>query len=194
MSLRYAVALMTAALAWNPPAVAAGQARPVAQFSAFAINMSNIATGASSQVTITIERWSTDAERQRLIEAFMKGGQNQDPLLNELQRIRPRAGFFQLPGQLGYDIRYAREFPGEDGGRQIILVTDRRIEIWEAMDRPRTIDYPFTLIELHLNSNGEGEGRASVLTRITYDKETNTLELENYGTEPVRLNNIRQVQ
>ena len=33
----------------------------------------------------------------------------------------------------------------------MVLVTDRRIGFWEAANQPRSIDYPFTVIELRLN-------------------------------------------
>lgn len=33
----------------------------------------------------------------------------------------------------------------EDGGRDVVIATDRPIGFWEATARPRTIDYPFTV-------------------------------------------------
>ena len=64
----------------------------------------------------------------------------------------------------------------------------------EAANRPRTIDYPFTVIELRLNGDGEGEGKMSVATKIIADKENNIVTLENYGTQPVLLTNIKREQ
>jgi len=63
--------------------------------------------------------------------------------------------------------------------------------MWEARNQPRTMDYPFTLIEIHLDKDGKGEGKASVATKISFDKDKNQLELENYSSEPVRLNNVK---
>jgi hypothetical protein len=166
------------------------QAQEEERFDAWAVNLSNLATGANSRVEIVIERWSSDAERDRLITAFKK---SQDELLKQLQKIKPRAGYFRFPAQVGWDIMFAREVEGEDGGRQILLATDRRIEYWEARDRPRSFDYPFTLIELRLDKNGEGEGQASVATKITYNEKKNVLELENFASEPVRLQKVQKV-
>ena len=70
-------------------------------------------------------------------------------------------------------------------------MTDRYIGFGEARDQPRSIDYPFTLMEIRVNKAGEGEGKMAVATKIDFNKKTNTMELENYGTEPVRLNNVR---
>jgi len=158
------------------------------RMTAFAVNMSNIGTGGANTVDIVIDRWSTDAERQQLISAFVEKGP--DALLRALQKTK-RVGYIRLPNTLGYDLHFARKHPGKDGGEQIIIMTDRRIGFWEARDQPRTIDYPFTLMDIRVNTKGEGEGKLSVATKITYNKETNTVELENYASEPVRLQNVR---
>ena len=160
------------------------------EFTAFAVNMGTIGTGANSIVDITIERWSTEAEREALITAFKT--KQQEGLLHALQKIRPRAGFIRLPNSLGYDLQYAHQIPGEDGGRRIVIATDRRISFAEARNQPRTMDYPFTLIEMRLNDQDEGVGKMAIATKIAWSKEKNTLELENYSSEPVRLNNVRR--
>jgi hypothetical protein len=48
------------------------------------------------------------------------------------------------------------------------------------------------VIELRLNGDGEGEGKMSVPTKVIYDKEHNTITLENYGIQPVQLTNVRR--
>lgn len=166
------------------------------QFRAFAVNMGTAfgvpGTGQSSTVDITIERWSTTAERRGLIDAFLPGG-SPDKLLRALQKTK-RVGFIRLPNTLGYDLHYSRQVPGEDGGRRIFIATDRRIGMWEAREQPRTIDYPFTLIEMRLDKNNEGEGKLALATKITLSKDKQHIELENYGSEPVRLNEIKKVK
>jgi hypothetical protein len=72
-----------------------------------------------------------------------------------------------------------------------MLATDRYITFQEARNQPRTIDYPFTLVEIRLDRNGEGVGKASVFTKIRYDKKKNIMELENYSSEPVRLQQVK---
>jgi hypothetical protein len=93
---------------------------------------------------------------------------------------------------IGYDLHYARKAPLPEGGERIVLLTDRYIGFWEAANRPRTIDYPFTLIELHINRDGEGEGKMSLATKVRFDEEANTIELENYQTQPVLLKSVRR--
>jgi hypothetical protein len=167
----------------------AGQelAAPV-RLTAFAVNMSNIATGGANVVDIQIERWSTEDERQKLVTTFLEKGP--EKLLDALQDLK-RIGYIRLPNTLGYDLHFARQVPLDEGGQRIIIATDRRIGFWEARNQPRTMDYPFTLIEIRLKPDGTGEGKLSVATKITMNKKTKTVELENYSSEPVRLQNVK---
>jgi hypothetical protein len=159
------------------------------QFTAFAINLGGPRTTAgTAQVDITISRWSTESERDRLIESLKKG---QDQLLDTLRDLQP-VGSIRTATSLAYDLHYANETPGEDGGRRIFLATDRPIGAWEAMNRPRTIDYPFTFIELRLDGNGEGEGKLSLATRVIASGRI--VQLENYAAQPVQLNQVRRVK
>jgi hypothetical protein len=166
------------------------------RLSAFAVNMSNIATGGAHVIDIRINRWSTPAERAALIETMVSKGPN--ALLNALQDQKP-TGRMNIPGwtgadphnvRLGWELRYAWQTPDPEGGRRIVIATDRYIGFWEARNQPRSIDYPFTLIEIRMNKDGEGTGKMAVATKISFDKKKNTVELENYASEPVRLNKV----
>lgn len=44
---------------------------------------------------------------------------------------------------------------------------------------------------MHVDRNGKGEEKLSIATKINFDKEHNTIELETYASEPVRLQNVR---
>jgi hypothetical protein len=158
------------------------------RITAFAVNLSNIGTGSTNTVLMEIDRWTTDEQQEELRTALLEQGS--DKLLRALQR-QPRVGFIRLPTTVGYDLRYARETALPDGGRRISIATDRRIGFWEARNQPRSINYPFTLIEIRVDASGKGEGKLSVATKITYDEALKTITLENYATEPVRLQNVR---
>ena len=112
-----------------------------------------------------------------------------EALLEELRETR-RVGYIRPPNSIGYDLRFAKQIPGDDGGRRVILVTDRPIDFWEAATLPRSIDYPFTVIELRLNRDGEGEGRMSIATKITGNSVFDLIELEDYAP-PVQLLAVR---
>jgi len=164
-----------------------------------ALNMSNTATGANQTIRINIDGWSTPAQRTHLITTFLEKG-GQDALLKELEK-QPELGRFNFPGylgpdpnntmRLGTDIRYARNFAGEDGGRRIVIITPRIIGFREEVNQPRTTDYPFSLFEMRFDSDGKGQGKMAYATKIRFDKNKNNVELENFSSEPVRLNNLR---
>jgi hypothetical protein len=193
-------ALALAAAMFAEPRVRAAQEPALklpVKLSTWAISMANVATGKNAVVDITINRWSTQTERETLIAAFVEKGQ--DGLLKALQKTKP-VGRFRIPGwmgpdpqgwRLGWDLHYAWYQPGEDGGHRFFIATDRQMSFQEVRNQPRTVDYPFTLIEIRLNKDGEGEGKAAVATQIRMDKKKNTIELENYSTEPVRLQQVK---
>ena len=119
----------------------------VEEFTATAIVNNERASGAGT-VLIRVTRWSADMERMRLIDTLKQKGPEQ--LLDELKGMRS-VGSIRTPDSLAYDLRYAHERPGEDGGRQIVLATDRPIGFWEAVHRPRTIQYP-----IHGDTDADG--------------------------------------
>jgi hypothetical protein len=192
MIMRFSAVFVLAVAAMEPSGLAnrlvAAIPEPPLRLSAVAVNMSNVGRGGVNVVDIEIDRWSTEAERDDLIAAFNAKGP--DALLSKLQGAK-RVGYMRLPNTLGYDLHYARKHPGDDGGEQIVIATDRRIGFWEARNQPRTIDYPFTLIDIRLKSGGEGEGKMSVATKVSYNKKKHAVELENYASEPVRLTTVK---
>lgn len=166
------------------PAVAQGD-----RFSATATNMSNVGPqGVLGPVDIIIDRYSTEEERNRFLGVLAERGP--DGLL-EVFRSSKGIGRLAAPGSLGYEIRYAAKIPGEDGGYRVVIATDRLMSFFEARNQPRTVDYPFTVVQLNMGRDGEGEGRASIYARITTDKRNNTIVLEDFGSQPVTLMNVR---
>jgi hypothetical protein len=53
------------------------------------------------------------------------------------------------------------------------------------------MDYPFTIIEIHLDAQDKGKGKILAGTKIFVDKNKN-LVLENYAQQPVRFNEIQR--
>jgi hypothetical protein len=175
-------------------AVAAGtlvvKAVALERYVALAVNLGGTPgpTGAGT-VEITIDNWSTDAQRDQLMKTLIEKGP--EKLLDTLQKM-PRVGSIRTPNSIGYDLHYARKNPLDEGGDQIVLATDRYIGFWEAANRPRTVDYPFTLIEMRVGKDGVGEGKMSLFTKITYDKKKNQIVLEDYGSQPVLLTQVKR--
>lgn len=188
--LRNVAAVCLAAIISVPVAAQSNMAAPE-KFTAFAVDTSTLTSRArTNTVDLTISRWSTDADRDRLLSILK--GHGQDALLSALQKM-PVVGYLTTPGSLRYDLHYARQTPLPEGGQRIVLGTDRYIGSWEAANRPRTIDYPFTVIELQVDKDGHGVGKASIYTKITATPEGN-IELENFANQPVSLNEVKRVK
>jgi hypothetical protein len=96
----------------------------------------------------------------------------------------------KTPDTLSYDLHYAR-VTREGDEERVVLVTDRPITMWEQANFTRTLQYPFTVIEMRLDPSGRGEGKITVATKITVDK-SGQIVLENYSSQPVRLSNVRR--
>jgi hypothetical protein len=184
---RLAGAAILACLVLAPDAATRAQTKGSPErFTAAVINMNR---GSAGPIEIQVDRWSTDRQRDTLLAALLHKGA--DTLLEALQDM-PVTGHFNAPGHLAIDVRFARHTPGEDGGERVVLVTDRRIGFLEAANQPRSIDYPFTVIELTLNSHGEGEGRMSIATKVIVNKEKNMITLENFDLQPVLLTQVKR--
>jgi hypothetical protein len=201
--LRTLVGVVTAgvAFAFMVPVVAQQAAAPAAppdaptkkdplRFSAFNVSMQ---TGMAGDTEIAIERWTTDAERESLLDLAAQAKEGEDgqrKLLNALQKIKPRTGFIRTPNSIGWDLKYARENMLPDGIRQIVIVTDKPVSFGAAASGSRVLDYPFTIIEMRMKPNDKGEGKMLVASSIS--TKNGRLELENYGQEPVRLTSITE--
>ena len=154
----------------------------------WALSMSNVATGANQTIRINIDRWSNPSQREHLIETFLK---ETGRYLRQLGK-QPEVGRFNFPGymgpdpnnvmRLGTDIRYAMNFPGEDGGRRIVVITPRVIGFREATTglARTTIRYVF---EMRFDKSGKVK-QAAYATQIIFDKKSNSIELENYSSSP----------
>jgi hypothetical protein len=188
-SRRGRLALAAAFVATLVAASLAAQSNsPMVRYTATATNLDPTVRLTATLVDITVNRWSTDSERQRLMGILVESGQ--DKLLKALQEM-PRVGNIKTPDSLAYAIQYARRIPADDGGERVVLVTDRPISFWETANQSRTLQYPFMVIELRLDSRGRGEGRMTVATKLDVDRDGQII-LENYGSQPVRLGSVKR--
>jgi hypothetical protein len=169
---------------WNSAGIA--QTRGEAEH--FVASYVDLNSGRTGPVEISITRWTTKDERSRLQQALFKKGQ--DELLDVLRDSRS-VGRIYTPGSIGYDLRYAEQRPLPDGGREIILATDRPMSFWEITNRPRSSEYPFTWVQFRIRPDGTGEGTLAVAARIIGEEADDLIEVEDFAIQPVRLQNIR---
>jgi hypothetical protein len=171
-------------LGWNSAGIAQSNAEP----EKFSASYVDINTGSSGPVQISVTRWSTAAERATLQQTLFKKGQ--EALLDTLRDMRS-VGRISTPGNIGWDLRYAEQRALPDGGREIILATDRPMSIAEIMNKPRSSEYPFTWLQFQVQPDGTGMGKVAVAARITGEEADDLIEVEDFALQPVRLENIR---
>jgi hypothetical protein len=108
----------------------------------------------------------------------------------------PTVGYLWSSEVAGYSLRYAVRLPEQDGGERIIFITDRRLgaanDLWKPVGSGAATNYEFSLVELHVNSKGEGEGKISLTGKVAADSAAKAIALENYGALPVVLKNVKR--
>jgi hypothetical protein len=181
----FAVVVLLLSLHAPPPLLAQTGSVPEA-FTAIRVDGTGERGG--STVDIAIGRWSTEHQKDQLARTLLAHGP--EALLAELRETTP-VGTIHSPGSLPWDLRFAWQERTPDGGRRVLIITDRPIDWWEIILGSPSVDYPFSLIELRLNADGEGEGKLSVATKITVDRSLDVIELENYDAAPLKLIEIR---
>ena len=121
-----------------------------------------------------------------------------DPAANLAVEIgkAPTLGYIWTNEVTGYAIKYAYHTALPDGGDRIILVADRRLggysPSWKLNAASTPTNYDFTVVEIHLDSKGVGEGKTSLTANVVVDSGTNTLAIENYGAAPAILQSVKK--
>jgi len=122
--------------------------RKVATIDATAMGTST-QLGKNVSVKVTIYEFSTEEDRQILIDAF-KNGQNQG-LVNALTKMKA-VGRIAITGTIGYDLSFIRLVPTPTG-RTIRFVTNRVLRFGEAYYNTQTTAYNLTAGEIEINDS-----------------------------------------
>lgn len=135
---------------------------------------------------MTVDSFTSDAEVARLGEILKSGGQ--DALLKEISK--EKRGTIQIGTQLGRDLNAVWVSEGPEGERKITGLSERWIGISETRRGARSLDYPFTFVELYIESNGKGDGELIPAAKVRV-RSAKTWEVENFGIYPARLTEVR---
>src|ERR1700730_4651381 len=109
--------------------------------------------GSQFSVTLNIYDYSTQADKQILIDAFQKGGDQ--GLVNALSKMKT-AGHIEVTGTLGYDCSYIQMIPTPTG-RKIRFVTNRLLKFGEVYWDTRSTDYNLTAGEFDVNDTDKSK-------------------------------------
>ena len=139
-------------------------------------------------IDIRISRYNTEADIEKFAEVLKEGGP--DALRRALEK--EDVGQLSPTGRLGVAIAIARKLT--DGNKTIIrVVTARNLSFVELRYSGRSVDYPFTILQLELDATGKGTGTAIAAAKIRFNKKANTYEIESLeqGTAVNRLMNVQ---
>jgi hypothetical protein len=142
--------------------------------------------GRIADVNIYIEAYSTQDDRNTLIEAFKRRGQ--DGLVDALQDMKPKGRVRFSSGGVGNDVKYIIELPSKNG-RKLRLITDRNLSFRELYNSNRNVDYNVGAIELNLTPDGKGSGTVLPACKLTVNKKKKQVEIETFQN-PWNLTNL----
>jgi hypothetical protein len=142
--------------------------------------------GKIANVNIYIESFSTVEDRNALIAAFKKSGQ--DGMVTVLEDMKPKGRIRFASGGVGNDIKYIMELPS-DKGRKLRLVTDRTLAFAELYQGTRSRQYSVGAIDLVLRPDGKGTGTVLPACKLTVNKKKQQVEIETYQN-PWKLSNF----
>ena len=184
-----------------------GSFRETFEANALSMGTSNppvIPSGTTATVQINITRWTTAEERGALLAQLQENGQ--PGLVTSLQKqeetgwvvnrststrsmtTRAAAGT-SAPSQR---LRYAWQTDLGGGKRRIVAALDRPIGFVEASRQTRWRDHDVTIITLDVDKKGEGTGQLAMGVQLAFEPKGKKLTIENFGSEPVRLTNVRR--
>jgi hypothetical protein len=109
----------------------------------------------------------------------------------------PTLGYIWTNEVIGYSIKYAYHAP-LGAGERIILAVDRPLgansPAWtlDAGVSLQNTDYDFTIIEIRLNSQGWGEAKTTLTTKVIIDSDSKTISLDDYERSPAILAEVRR--
>ena len=109
--------------------------------------------GKTFNVKIIINKFSSPEDRNTLVRAFQQG-QN-DGLRDALEKMKD-VGRIQIPGTVGYDLRFIREIVTPTG-RTIRFLTDRRIAFGESYQNTQTKNFNLTAGEIKLDAKDKSK-------------------------------------
>lgn len=115
--------------------------------------------GKDVNIKVLIYSYSTEEDRQALVQAFRKGQSN--GLAEALEKMKA-VGRIQIPGTVGYELGYVRMIQTENG-RRIRFAAKRRIAFGEAYHDTRSMKYNLTAGEFDLNDKDKNQSTGTLL-------------------------------
>ncbi len=145
----------------------------------------------TSSFTLKINGSTSDEKVTGFLKLLQDGGQTD--LLNGIKN--ENLGTFSISGNLARTVNVVREVQ-MDGKTRIHIAFERWTQFAEFRGGYRSLDYPFTYIELMIDpATGKGEGTYIAAAQIRWKKDKSGngyhVEIEDFATFPARLINVK---
>ena len=147
-----------------------------------------VTRGTTTFFTMQIDHWGTEEEARAYLQTIKDKGQ--DALIGTFWDAK-QVGWVKVGDRLGYHLVFARNIPTPEG-RTVRAFTDRPLQFFELRNNTRSTDYPFGIIEIKFPAKGKGEGTLVAAASVKFDDQ-GQLEIEQYGTLPFKLLNIKAI-
>ena len=144
--------------------------------------------GASAEVTIQIDQYTSDADRATIQEALRVGG---FPGFLPALRSAPEVGYVEMNGRKT-KVRWARQEP-TDKGRTITIVTESPLAFvgGAAVDAKPRKGYEVAVIRLDVDQIGLGTGSMAAAARVRPGGPTG-VQIDDYAENPLKLVTVRK--
>lgn len=166
----------------SAPSLAAVGESPIGTYTGRLVNLTPIfPRHSTTTLTLRLKRLTTAEEAQKMADVLRRKGEV--ALQDELWK--QEAGSLQIDGHVGLPVAAALWSEDEAGGH-LVLVINRPISLREFWNMSRSKDYPFTIVELDLASDGHGSGEMVAAAKIDITKDS-TVQIESLGVIPLRI-------
>lgn len=188
------LALMGASVLAEPTPINASQTREefaaVGQMPTIA-GSTMVGPGATADITISVDNYSSDDEARTMIAAFAKG--QHKALRSALAKASVKARITFVGRNGSYELKLLRSTKTPNG-RQIFGIGEKSIRFLDAYYSGRWHLEEFGILQLELtNNNGVEEGSGAMIHKAQIKSLTaDSISLDNHGIEPVRLTVRRQ--
>lgn len=138
-------------------------------------------------VDIRVDRWGTQASRERLASVFQSGGA---PALLDAIKKEGAAGYLLLPNHERLIAGYVEQEARPDGGRRILMLCVRYPGDWETTRDQGWTDHLFRIVALTLNAKDRGEGILFHTAKVSFGAAGPELVHELSG-QPTRILSVQ---
>jgi hypothetical protein len=141
-----------------------------------------------SPIDIAVDRWATDASRERLASVFQSGGL---PAFLEAIKKEGAAGYVRLQNHERLVAGYVEQETRPDGGRRILLLCVRYPGDWELTRDVGWTEHVFRIVALTLDAKDKGTGMIFHTAKVSFGANGVELVSELSG-QPTKILSIQK--